>query len=112
MYYAKPADAKAQDDEEFFASFKRIGPDLLQLEGVNNGLPSEYHGCGLTRALILEVAKRHSTRIRSSRHQPLEGETRTEAATGVWQSMVRDDLAFYDSAEDRFYYPMQPKGAA
>src|SRR2546430_14921889 len=27
--------SKAQDDEEFFASFKRIGPDLLQLEGVN-----------------------------------------------------------------------------
>jgi len=25
---------------------------------------------------------------------------------------VRDDVAFYDSAEDRFYYPMRPKGAA
>ena len=105
LYYAKPADAKVQDDERFFASFKRIGPDLLQLEGVKNGLPSEYHGCGLTRALILEVAKRHSTRIRSSRHRPLEEETRTEAATAVWWGMVRDDLAFYDSTEDRFYYP-------
>ena len=112
LYYAKPADVKVQDDEEFFASFKRIGPDLLQLEGVKNGLPTEYQGCGLTRALILEVARRHSTRIRSSRHRPSEGETRTEAATAVWKSMVRDGLAFYDPAEDRFYYPMEPKGAA
>ena len=50
LYYAKPADAKVQDDDEYFASFKRIGPDLSQLEGVKNGLPSEYRGCGLTRA--------------------------------------------------------------
>jgi hypothetical protein len=112
FYYAKPADAKVQDDEEYFASFKRIGPHLLQLEGVKNGLPREYHGCGLTRALIVAVARQHSTRIRSSRHRPSEGETRTEAATGVWKSMVRDGLAFHDSAEDRFYYPMHRKGAA
>ena len=112
LYYAKPADGKVQDDDEYFASFKRIGPDLLQLEGVKNGLPSEYHGCGLTRALIVEVARQHSTRIRSSRHRPSDGETRSEPATAVWKSMVRDDVAFYDSAEDRFYYPMRPKGAA
>ena len=103
---------KLRDDEEYFASFKRIGPDLLQLEGVKNGLPNEYRGCGLTRALIIEVARQHSTRIRSSRHRPSEGETRTEAATAVWKSLVRNDLAFYDSAEDRFCYPMRPKGAA
>ncbi len=110
LYYAKPADGKVQDDDEYFASFKRIGPDLLQLDGVKNGLPSEYHGCGLTRALIVEVARQHSTRIRSSRHRPSDGETRSEPATAVWKSMVRDDVAFYDSAEDRHYYPMRPKG--
>ena len=107
LYYAKPTDAKVRDHEEYFASFKRIGPGLLQLEGVKNGLPSEYHGCGLTRALIVEVARRHSTRIRSSRHRPSEDETRTEAATAVWKSMVRDGIAFHNSAEDRFYYPLQ-----
>ena len=112
IYYAKPVGTKLRDDEEYFASFKRIGPDLLQLEGVKNGLPNEYRGCGLTRALIIKVARQHSTRIRSSRHRPSEGETRTEAATAVWKSLVRNDLAFYDSAEDRFCYPMRPKGAA
>ena len=93
FYYAKPGGAKLQEDEEYFASFKRITADLLQLEGVKNGLPSEYHGCGITRALIVEVARHHATRIRSSRHRPLEEETRTEAATAVWRGMVRDDLA-------------------
>ena len=112
LYYAKPAEAKVQDDGEFFASFKRIGPELLQLEGVKNGLPPGYHGCGLTRAIILEVARRHSTQIRSSRHRPSDGETRTEAATAVWKSLMREGLVSYDSAEDRFYYPMRPKGAA
>src|SRR2546425_13342196 len=98
LYYAKPADAKVQDDDEYFASFKRIGPDLLQLEGVKNGLPSEYHGCGLTRALIVAVARQHSTRIRSSRPRPPEGENRTEAATPVLESMVGEGLAFPNSS--------------
>jgi|SRR5712664_1297765 len=105
FYYAKPVGAKLQDDEEYFASFKRLAADLLQLEGVKNGLPSQYHGCGITRALIVEVARHHATRIRSSRHRPSEEETRTEAATAVWRGMVRDDRAYYDSTEDRFYYP-------
>jgi len=105
LYYAKPVGVELQDDEEYFASFKRIAQDLLQLEGVTNGLPVEYHGCGITRALIVEVARQHSVEIRSSRHRPSENETRTKAATAVWQGMVRDDLAFYDPTEDRFYYP-------
>src|SRR5436189_5120240 len=77
LYYAKPADAKVQDDDEYFASFRRIGPDLLQLEGVKNGLPSEYRGCGITRAMIVEVDWQQSTRISSSSICPSSCEHRS-----------------------------------
>jgi len=111
FYYARPSGVRLQEEEEYFASFKEVGPGLLQLEGVKNGLPSEYQGCGLTRTLIPHIAAHHTARIRSSRHRPSEGETRSEAATKVWESMVRRKLAYYDATEDRYYYPLQA-GAA
>ena len=111
FYYARPSTTAVQNDEEYFASFMQVASGLLQLDGVTNGLPTEFQGCGLTRALIPQVAAQHSATIRSSRHRPSEGETRTEAATKVWESMVKRKIAYYDAAEDRYYFPLQP-GAA
>jgi hypothetical protein len=104
LYYVKPEGAHVRDGEEYLANFKQIKPDLLQLTNVQNGLPDEYQGCGITRALIPRVAKHHSTPITSSRNA--EGEMRTVAATAVLQRMVEDGLALYESTEDRFYYPV------
>src|SRR6266851_2673648 len=70
------------------------------------GLPSEYDGCGIARAIVAYVARQHRVRIRSSRHRPSEGETRTGAATRVWQGMVRDNAAWYYPSEGRFYHPV------
>jgi len=111
FYYARPSTTRVQNDEEYFATFKQVTSGLLQLDGVANGLPTDFRGCGLTRALIPQVATQHAARIRSSRHRPSEGETRTEAATKVWESMVKRNVAYYDAAEDRYYFPLQA-GAA
>jgi len=108
FFLAKPFAPNHQGDEEYFASFKRVGPDLLQLEGVKNSLPPPYQRCRITRALLPHVAARHSARIRSSRHRPSDGETRSEAATKVWQRMVDEQSAWYDGPEDRFYYGPKP----
>jgi len=105
FYYAKPLPPENQGEETYFASVKRVGQDLWQTEGLNNDLPKQFHGCGITRALIPQIAIHRSARIRSSRHRPAEGETRTEDATKVWRRMVDEGLARYDSAEDRFYHP-------
>jgi hypothetical protein len=104
LYYAKPLPPERQGHEEYFASLKRVGPDLLQLDGMNNGLPAQYQRCGITRALLPHIAVQHSARIRSSRHCPSEDETHTPAARRVWQRMVDDGSARYDATEDRFYY--------
>jgi len=103
--YAKPLPPGQQGDAEYFATFKRLGLDLFQLDGVTNGLPARYQRCGITRALLPHIATRYATRIRSSRHRPLEGETRTPSATRVWQRMVDEKSAQYDATEDRYYYP-------
>jgi hypothetical protein len=105
FYYAKPSLGEYTAQQEYFASFKRVGPNLLQLEGVKNALPGAFRGCGITRALVPHVAREHEVQIRSSRHRPAEGETRTAAATSVWQRMVRENAASYDAVEDRFYHP-------
>jgi hypothetical protein len=103
FYLAKPLPCESQGDEEYFASVKRVGQDLWQTEGLKNDLPKRYHGCGITRALIPLIATHRSARIRSSRNT--EGETFTDAARRVWQRMVNENIARYDSTEDRFYYP-------
>ena|SRR5437016_4944197 len=105
FYHAKPLPREHLRDEEYFASLKRVGADLLQLEGMKNGLPAQYHRCGITRALLPHIATQHSVRIRSSRHRPSEGETHTKAARRVWQRMVDEGSAQSDATEDRFYYP-------
>ena len=111
FYYAKPSD-RTDERQEYLATFKQIRPGLLQLDWMSNALPDQYQGCGITRALVPRVAEKHGARVRSSRNRPHEGETHTTAARKVWLSLLNDNLACYDAAEERFYHPDVPPGAA
>jgi hypothetical protein len=104
FYYAKPLPVEEQDEQEYFASVKEVGPNLLQTEGLKNGL-QRYQGYGITRTLIPLIAKALSVQIRSSRRRDGDTELRTDDATRIWERMLRDGSASYDRTEDRFYCP-------
>jgi hypothetical protein len=103
-FYAKPKSPAADvGDLVYHASFREVEPFLFQLDFLSNGLPDLFHGYGITRALIPLVAVNYSARIRSSQ-QKGDNERRSQPATKVWQRMVSEHTARYDSTEDRYYY--------
>ncbi len=104
FYYVKPLPAEEQDGEHYFASVKEVGPNLLQTEGLKNGL-SLYQGYRIGPTLIPRIAKALSAQIRSSQRRGGDSEMRTDAVTGMWERMVRDGSASYDRPEDRYYCP-------
>lgn len=104
-FYARPKNlAVSVGDLVYHASFRAVEPSLFQLDFLSNGLPDLFQGYGITRALIPLVALHHSVRIRSSQTK-IDNERRSQAATKVWQRMVSEHTARYDSTEDRYYYP-------
>ncbi len=104
FYYAKPLPVDEQTEEKYFASVKEVGPNLVQTEGLKNGL-SRYQGFGITRTLIPLIATALSARIRSSQRRAGDAEMRTDEATAVWERMRREGVASYNPAEDRYYHP-------
>ena len=86
------------------ASFRRTSSDVLLLEFVTNRLPPEFQRCGLTSALIGHVVQTHGVRVCSSSNRGSEDENRNAAATGMWESMVRRGIAYYDDNEDRYWF--------
>ncbi len=102
FFYARPKEYTGK--QQYFASFKKVAPGVLQVEGLKNGLPERYHGYCITCALIPQVAAKHQARIQSSRSLATE-ELRTDAATRAWKRMVREGTATYDPDQDRFYHP-------
>lgn len=107
FYVAKPLPRAEQTDDQFFVLLEEIEPRLLQIEDMKNGLPAEYHGYGITRALVPLIAQARSAVIRSSKRYLKDLEMRSDDATRVWTRMVEEGTASYDSAEDRFYCPAQ-----
>lgn len=107
FYVAKPLPPEEQTDDEYFVLLKQIDPGLMQVEDMKNGLPAEYRGFGITRALLPIIARARSAVIRSSTRHLNDLEMRSDEATRVWKTMVEDGTASYNSAEDRFYCPPQ-----
>ena len=103
--YVRPKDVGEIMDDRYVASFREVEPHLFQLDFVTNDLPTQYKGYGITRALIPAISKFYSARVRSSKHDPSEDETQSVAAKRIWQRMVDEGIAHYDSSDDRYYYP-------
>ncbi len=104
IYYAWPVGVQTNDDEQYMASFRRTASDVLLLEFVTNRLPPEFQRCGLTSVLISHVVQIHSVRVCSSSNRGSEDESRNDEATGMWESMVRRGIAYYDKNDDRYWF--------
>ncbi|SRR6266550_2563062 len=104
FYYVKPLPPEEQSEEHYFASLKEVGQNLLQTEGLKNGL-TRYQRYGIGPTLIPRLATALSVQIRSSQRRAGDSEMRTDDATGMWERMVRDGSASYDRTEDRYYCP-------
>ena len=105
IYYAWPVGVQAKEDEKYIASFRRTASDVLLLEFVTNArLPPEFQQCGLTSVLLSHIVHTHGVRVCSSSNRGSEDEKRNAAATGMWDSMVRRGIAYYDIIEDRYWF--------
>jgi hypothetical protein len=97
---------RPDEDDLYFAEFRFIGSPEVQSMTLNNSGRSHYRGKGITEAVFAEVARLTGLTLVSSsdKYPKLDTERREPEATKVWERLVSDNRARYDSTTDRYTY--------
>lgn len=115
-FSVRPVTLGDGSEEAYSARIVETDDGVAQVDTTYNFLPEQFHRCGISRALFPRVATHLSRTLRSSRNADatqtkgitsmgtleVVEETLSEPARKVWERLVQDGLATYDTKGERF----------